>query len=291
MQRRRLPMTNGARPLPLAARGLSHRFGHRWALRGVNLDVPPGGITALVGPNGAGKSTLIQTWMGFIRPTSGAATVFGADPIRDRGRCLRRVGYLPQHPALYRDLSVRDHLAIATHERPRFDSARAQATLERLRIDGSAKIRTLSGGEVAHVSLAIAMGMGTDILLLDEPLANLDPLARVEFLAIAHEAARERGLTVLLSSHNIDDVEHHCDRIVIISGGRVAMDAALAEILGRYRLIAMPASVPPTDVVGLLPTGEAVSRSGDGQTATLRDIVLAQLGRARSSARDEEPLE
>jgi ABC-2 type transport system ATP-binding protein len=280
-------VTDTAGLLPLAARGLSRRYGHRWALRDVNLGVPAGTVTALVGPNGAGKSTLLQSWVGFVRPTSGVALVFGNDPTRDRRRCLERVAYLPQHPALYRDLSVRDHFDIAAHERPGFVAARAHATVERLRIDESAKIHTLSGGELAHVSLAITMGMATDILVLDEPLASLDPLARLEFLAIAREAARERGLTVLLSSHNIDDVEHQCDRIVILAAGEVALDAPIADIAGVYRIVSDPVSVPSVDIVGVLPTGEAVSRSGDGRAATVREVVLAHLVRARSLPHDE----
>jgi ABC-2 type transport system ATP-binding protein len=280
-------MTDSVGLSPLAARGLSRRYGHRWALRGVDLEVPAGTVTALVGPNGAGKSTLMQSWVGFVRPTSGVALVFGNDPTRDRRRCLERVAYMPQHPALYRDLTVRDHFDIAAHERPGFLAARAHATVERLRISGRAKIRTLSGGELAHVSLAITMGMATDILLLDEPLASLDPLARLEFLAIAREAARDRGLTVLLSSHNIDDVEHQCDRVVILSAGAVALDAPLAEIVGAYRIVTDPVAVSSVDVVGILPTGEAVSRGGDGRAATLREVVLAHLVRARSSPDDE----
>lgn len=280
-------MTDSIGLVPLAARGLSKRYGHRWALRDVDLGVPAGTVTALVGPNGAGKSTLMQSWVGFVRPTSGVALVFGSDPTRDRRRCLERVAYLPQHPALYRDLSVRDHFDIAAHERPGFVAARANATVEHLRIDLTAKIRTLSGGELAHVSLAITMGMTTDILLLDEPLASLDPLARLEFLGIAREAARERGLTVLLSSHDIDDVEDHCDRIVILSAGAVALNAPLGDIAGAYRINPTPDGVPSVDVIGVLPTGEAVSRSGDGRAATLREVVLAHLVRARSNSSDE----
>ncbi len=171
---------------PLEARRLSKRYGRRtWALRDVDLALAAGGIVGLVGPNGAGKSTLLKTWIGFERPTAGEARVFGADPWRERAAVLSRTAYLPQSPALYRDLRVADHLDFVVHFRgARFDRAWAAKRLADLRVPLDATTSSLSGGQAAQVGLAIALGLRAAVLLLDEPLASLDPLVRREFIEV-----------------------------------------------------------------------------------------------------------
>jgi ABC-2 type transport system ATP-binding protein len=161
----------------LRADGLTKRYGSTVALQNVTLAIPSGSVTALVGPNAAGKSTLIKTFVGFERPTSGRVTIVGIDPAQDRGTALAHIGYIPQTPALYREYTVADHLDLAARLRPGFDRAAAVERLSALAIPARARGSELSGGQQAQVGLAVAIGTGADILLLDEPLASLDPLA------------------------------------------------------------------------------------------------------------------
>ena len=204
------------------------------ALSNVSLEVAPGSITALVGPNAAGKSTLIRTWVGFEQPTSGSVRVAGIDPASDPAAALRHVGYVPQQPALYRELTTADHLDLAAHLRPGFDRAVAERHLDYLAIPLRARATTLSGGQQAQVMLAVALGTRADVLLLDEPLASLDPLARSEFLTVLRTAVREGGSTALLSSHIVTDVEQVCDRLIVLGIGRVLLDDGLAHAVAGH---------------------------------------------------------
>ena len=163
--------------------------------------IPSGGITALVGPNGAGKSTLIKGWIGFERPTAGRLEVQGIDPWRDRVAAVGRLAYVPQAASLYRDLTVADHLALGATLRRGFDRAGAAERLDALAIPLGARAGELSGGQQAQVGLALALGTWAPVLLLDEPLASLDPLARREFLAVLVDAVRTTGATALLVAH------------------------------------------------------------------------------------------
>jgi ABC-2 type transport system ATP-binding protein len=162
--------------------GLAKRYRRGvWALQGIDLALPAGGITALVGPNAAGKSTLIKTWVGFEKPTRGSARVAGIDPWRDRSAALAHFGYVTQSPSLYDGLTVEDHLDLARQLRPSFDRDYARRRMSELDIPLDRQGRDLSGGQQAQVALALALGTRAPILLLDEPLASLDPLARREF--------------------------------------------------------------------------------------------------------------
>jgi ABC-2 type transport system ATP-binding protein len=232
------------RPPPLATHGLSKRYrGGIDALRDVDLEIPAGSVTALVGPNGAGKSTLIRVWVGFERPTAGHVTVAGIDPWRRRPDALRHVGYVPQNGALYRDLTVADHLDLAVTLRRGFDRAGAAARLTSLGVPLRRRPTTLSGGQQAQVGLAMALGTRAPILLLDEPLASLDPLARREFLNVLVAAVRETGATAVLSSHIVTDVAHACDRLVVLGEGSVRLHDQIDTAVGRHRL-APPTSTP-----------------------------------------------
>lgn len=223
----------------LEAVGLSKRY---WrgtlALDGVSLQVVRGSITALVGPNAAGKSTLIKTFVGFERPTAGSVRVLGIDPLRDRAGALARLGYVPQTPSLYRELTAADHLDMAVHVRPSFDRVGALAHFKELGIDPRARPGTLSGGQQAQVMLAIALGAHPEVLLLDEPLASLDPLARTEFLVLLRAEVLARGSTALLSSHIITDIEQSCDRLIVLGVGRVLLDDSLADAVVAHRVLA-----------------------------------------------------
>jgi ABC-2 type transport system ATP-binding protein len=280
----------------LEAHGLAKRYGRRtWALTGIDLAIPRGGITALVGPNAAGKSTLIKTWVGFERPTRGGVTVAGIDPWRDRAGALGHLGYVPQSPSLYDALSVEDHLELAVQLRPGFDRDSARQRLDELGIPRDQGARSLSGGQQAQVALALALGTRAEILLLDEPLASLDPLARREFLHVLTDAVRRDGATALLSSHIVTDVEQACDRLIVLGVGRVLLHATVADALASHRIARdgdEPASGATVVATFAGPAGERLTlfRLGEPQQAgatpdhptTLEEVVLGYLASSRA---------
>jgi ABC-2 type transport system ATP-binding protein len=289
----------------LAAHGFGKRYRRRtWALRGVDLAVPEGTITALVGPNGSGKSTLIRSWIGFERATEGRLVTGGVDPQHDRKRAVERVGYVPQSPSLYRDLTISDHVTLAASLRPGFDREMAERSVERLSIPLKALAGELSGGEQAQVGLSLALATRAPILLLDEPLASLDPLARREFLHLMVEAVRASGATALLSSHVITDIEQACDRLVVLGKGRTLLDLSVTEALSHHRIVEASspeaASIVARDaIVGAFPApaGEplilvrvpVVSPAGTsplGRSATLEEVVIGHLAAGRRRAVD-----
>ena len=269
----------------LEARELAKRYRRNvWALQGIDLELPAGGITALVGPNAAGKSTLIKTWVGFEKPTRGSVRVAGIDPWKDRSGALAHLGYVPQSPALYDGLSVDDHLDLARQLRPGFDRDYARERLAQLDIPADRGGRDLSGGQQAQVALAIALGTRAPILLLDEPLASLDPLARREFLHVLTDAVRSDGATALLSSHIVTDVEQACDRLIVLGVGRVLLNDSVAGAMAAHAIAA-------TELSGAVASFGAPDGSriwlvrGDGdRPATLDEVVLGYLASGRSPA-------
>jgi ABC-2 type transport system ATP-binding protein len=285
----------------LVADKLSKRFKKKVALDAVDLSVPAGSVTALVGPNGAGKTTLIRVCMAFERPNSGSVEVDGVDPWKHRSDALRRVGYVPQTPAVYRGLSVEDHLTMAGSLHSGFDADTARRRLDQLGIPLDQRADTLSGGQAAQLGLAVALGTRAKILLLDEPLANLDPLARREFIQVLLDAVRSEGSTALLSSHIVTDVEDACDRLVILGGGKVRLDCPLEEARHTHRLTEADSPPPGATAVGsflgkggqkvvtlwrLDPTDAAAldGRAGASEPASLEDVVLGYLAAGRGTA-------
>lgn len=276
----------------LETHDVGKRYGRRrWALRHVDITVPDGSITALVGPNGAGKSTLLKSWVGFESPSEGRVLVDGIDPRRNRASALARIGYVPQAPSLYRELTVADHVRLAVTLRPSFDHAYALRRLDDLGIPYTARADELSGGQQAQVGLALALGTRAPVLLLDEPLASLDPLARREFLHVLIDAVRADGTTALLSSHVITDIEQACDRLLVLVGGGTVLDLPIAGAIAEHRVVDGGAGAGCGRVVGTFP-GAGNERldlvSGDpdrGRPATLEEVVLGHLaaGRAPSS--------
>jgi ABC-2 type transport system ATP-binding protein len=252
-----------------------------WALQGIDLELPAGGITALVGPNAAGKSTLIKTWVGFEKPTRGSVRVAGIDPWRDRSTALAKLGYVPQSPALYDGLSVEDHLDLARQLRPSFDREYARSRLAQLDIPAARGARSLSGGQQAQVALALALGTRAPILLLDEPLASLDPLARREFLHVLTDAVRGDGATALLSSHIVTDVEQACDRLIVLGVGRVLLHDTVAAALEAHSI----SSIEHPNAVGSFgaPDGSRMYlvRGSADRAATLDEVVLGYLASGR----------
>ena len=271
--------------------GKRYRRGRPWALRALDLAIPEGAITALVGPNGSGKSTLIKGYVGFERPTTGRLLVGGVDPWKDRGGAIRQIGYVPQAASLYRELSVADHLSLAARFRADFDRDAAVRRLDELDIPLHAPADELSGGQQAQVGLALALGTRAPVLLLDEPLASLDPLARREFLHVMVEAVREVGATALLSSHVITDIEQACDRLLVLGGGRVLLDVSIAEARAGHRVVEAGSDNAGGIAQGLVgrfpdPDGRSlvlVARSDEtGRPATLEEIVLGHLAAGRT---------
>lgn len=268
--------------------GKRYKRGRPWALRHVDLTVPDGSITALVGPNGSGKSTLLKSWIGFEKPTEGHLTVDGIDPTRDRARAVEHVGYVPQIPSLYRELTVDEHVAMAASLRDGFDAGLARRRLEELDIPATAPANELSGGQQAQVGLALALGTRAPVLLLDEPLASLDPLARREFLHVLVDAVRADGITALLSSHVITDIEQACDRLLVLSGGRVLLDLSISTAIAEHRVIESGFEVGTATVVGTFPGPDAerldliTGDTSQGRAATLEEVVLGHLAVGRT---------
>lgn len=294
-----MPIDQAARAdiAALQAIGMSKRYRRGdWALRDVNLAVPWGSITALVGPNGAGKSTLIKAWMGFERPTAGRALVAGQDPRQRPGEALPQLAYVPQTPVLYRELSVKDHIEVAAHLRGIFDRDLARRRLQELGIPLAALAGELSGGQAAQVYLTLALGSCARILLLDEPVASLDPLARREFLDAIFVARDQDMVTVVLSSHLISDVEFACDRLIVLGHGSVLLDSTTEDALRDHRVVdardgdlapagyATIATVPGSigRMVCRRARDAAGPRSSTKRPASLEDIVLAYLVRGRA---------
>ena len=270
--------------------GLTKRYRRRLALRGISLEIPDGGVTALVGPNGAGKSTLLKLCIGFERPSSGRLEVNGIDPVRHRSRAVASVGFVPQTPALYRDLTIADHVDLALAIRPGFDSAHALTRISALGLPAKARVGTLSGGEQAQVCLAIALGTRAPLMLLDEPLANLDPLARRDFLRVAREAARGGDTTIVLSSHVISEIEETADRLLVLGEGRVLFEDTVAHSIDVHRVVDIESDLNGAEVVSPFPgRGDVVHwlvRRGSaelGRAATLEEVVLGYLAAARTA--------
>lgn len=286
----------GSNDVPaLSARGLAKAYRKRiLAVSGLELDIPEGSITALVGPNGAGKSTLIKTWIGFERPTRGSVQVRGIDPWRDRSGALGLLGYVSQSPSLYRELSVGEHLDLAAHYRPEFDRATAISRLDDLAIPLDHRAGDLSGGQAAQVGLALAIGSRAPILLLDEPLASLDPLARHDFLTILKDDNRATGRTIVLSSHVVSDVRQACDRLLLLANGRKMLDGSIADQLAAHVVVQSgPDASPPPGFVARIPGENGADRvlvhttgsNSPGDVPSLEDIVLGYLAAGRSALR------
>jgi ABC-2 type transport system ATP-binding protein len=271
----------------LETRALTKRYrrGRTPALENVTLSVPRGAFVALVGPNGAGKSTLIRTFLGFERPTAGSAHVLGIDVRRDTPRALGQLGYVGQAPGIYAVLTARDQIALAAELRPGFDAAGALRRLADAGIPDDRPAGQLSGGQQAHLALALALGTQAPVLLLDEPLASLDPLARREFLGTVATAV-EGGTTVLLSSHIVGDLDEVCDRLIVLAPARVQLDAEMSWARAHHRLVPL-ADAGGLDVVGSFANRRGVhtalvrTEESVAEPPRLDDIVLGYLAAGR----------
>ncbi|HEV7655590.1 MAG TPA: ABC transporter ATP-binding protein [Mycobacteriales bacterium] len=227
----------------VSARGLGKRYGRRWALTDCTLDVPAGHVTGLVGPNGAGKSTLLNLAAGQLAPTTGTIEVCGGRPAGGPAQ-LAKVGYVAQDTPTYSGLSVRDHLRLGARLNPGWDATLARSRVERLGLDPAQKAGRLSGGQRAQLALTMGLAKRPELLILDEPVASLDPLARREFLQALMEAVAEHGFSVLLSSHLVADLERVCDHLLVLVDSTVRVDGEVETLLGTHHRLTGPRRDP-----------------------------------------------
>lgn len=223
---------------------LGKRYSRTTALTDCTLRVPAGRIVGLVGPNGAGKSTLLGLTCGLIAPTSGSIEVLGNRPAAGAAQ-LARVGFVAQDAPVYAGLSVADHLRLGARLNPRWDMPLAQRRIQQLGLDPAQKAGRLSGGQRAQLALTVAAAKRAELLILDEPVASLDPLARSAFLRDLLDFVAELGVSVVLSSHLLGDLERVCDHLIVLAAARVQLAGDVADLLAvHYRFTGTPTGLP-----------------------------------------------
>ena len=285
----------------LEAEGLGKRYGRRWALGECTLSIPSGHVVGLVGPNGAGKSTLLNMAVGLLSPTQGTLRVFGNAPAKDPVQ-LARVGFVAQDTPTYASLSVADHLKLGSRMNPKWDNDLAEGRINQLDIDFKQKAGKLSGGQRAQLALTLAISKRPEILILDEPVASLDPLARREFLQILMETVAEHQVSVVLSSHLVADIERVCDYLVVLVSSRVQLTGELEELLASHHRLIGPridsnAPIENQYVVEASHTdrqstllvrsdGPVLDPAWTIEPVSLEDLVLAYMGQGKSRGSD-----
>jgi len=223
------------------ASGLGKRYGRTWALRACTLAVPAGHVAALVGPNGAGKTTLLNLAVGLVTPSAGAVTVLGGRPPGSPA-ALDGIAFVAQDTPVYKNLSAADMLHLTLNLNRRFDRRYAETRLGELGIPLRRKAGRLSGGQQAQLALTMALARRPKLLVLDEPVAMLDPVARHDFMAIVLMAAADDGVSVLLSSHVLAELERVADYLILLSRGRVQVAGEVDDLLAGHRLLTGPAA-------------------------------------------------
>ncbi|WP_151484834.1 ABC transporter ATP-binding protein [Streptomyces albicerus] len=288
----------------LRAQALGKRYKQRWALQNCDLDVPAGRVVGLVGPNGAGKSTLLNLACGMLTPTTGTIEVCGGRPATGPNQ-LAKVGFVAQDTPTYAALSIADHLRLGARLNPGWDDALARDRIRRLGLDLKQKAGRLSGGQRAQLALTLGIAKRPELLILDEPVAALDPLARREFMQDLMEAVAEHELSVVLSSHLVSDVERTCDYVIVLVDSRVQVAGDIDDLVACHHRLTGPRRDPDT-----LPAGQHIITAShtDRQTTLLvrtdtavhdpawtvhplglEDIVLAYMTRPADAVRDTRP--
>jgi ABC-2 type transport system ATP-binding protein len=212
------------------AHGLGKRFRGRWALSDCTLDIPAGRVTGLVGPNGAGKTTLLSLAAGLLRPSAGSIEVCGGSP----GKQLADIGFVAQDTPAYAQLTVDDHLRLGARLNQRWDAQLARTRIQRIGLPPGQRAGSLSGGQRAQLALTLALAKRPVLLILDEPVASLDPLARRDFLQDLADATARQGLSVVHSSHLVSDVERVCDYLIVLVGSRVRLAGDVSRLKATY---------------------------------------------------------
>jgi len=279
--------------LSLETNGLSKRYGPTWALQDCSLQVPVGRVVGLVGPNGAGKTTLLHLAMGLLDPSAGSIQVLGSIPQEHPRDVLARVGFVAQNRPLYKGLTVEQHLRFGARVNQHWDEARARERLARYDIPLTRKAGSLSGGQQAQVALTLALAKCPQLLLLDEPLSSLDPLARQEFLRTMLVVATEEQITILFSSHIVAELGRFCDYLILLAKGRVQLVGDVDALLAAHkRLIGETSDAQELDRVAtivsvaqserqttLIVQAETnISRLGwQEHTVTMEELILAYM--------------
>jgi ABC-2 type transport system ATP-binding protein len=292
--------------LAVRTEGLGKRYGTTWALRDCTLEVPTGSVTALVGPNGAGKTTLLHLVIGLTRQTTGSVEVLGLSPRTQAKALLPRLGFVAQDHPLYRGLTIAETFKLARHLNPHWNEAVASVRVERLGLKLPQKVGRLSGGQQAQVALTLALAKEPELLVLDEPVASLDPLARRQFLNAVLEAAAENGVSVILSSHIVAELERVCDYLVTLADGRPQLAGSIREIVASHRLLIGPRSDASSvarvhDVIRESHTerqttllvranGHVYDTCWEQHEVDLEEIVLAYLGYRPGAGTGTSPL-
>jgi ABC-2 type transport system ATP-binding protein len=279
----------------IQASGLGKAYRRTWALRDCTLAIPEGHVVGLVGPNGAGKTTLLRLTTGMLTPTHGTITVLGERPAAGPAQ-LARVGFVAQDTAVYARMTVADHLRLGAWLNPGWDDELARQRIGQLALDPKQRAGSLSGGQRAQLALTLAMAKRPELLILDEPVASLDPLARREFLQGLMEAVAEQRLSVVLSSHLVADLERVCDYLVVLVASRVRVAGEVSDLLASHHRLSGPRRDP-----GTLPAGQEVITEShtdkqssllvrtDGpvldpawavKPVSMEDLVLAYMSRA-----------
>ncbi|MDI3417848.1 ABC transporter ATP-binding protein [Streptomyces luteolus] len=272
----------------IEAAALGKTYGRRGpALDDCSFRLPTGRICAVVGPNGAGKSTLLALAAGLARPTAGRLTVLGTTPAAARAR----IAYVAQDKPLHPQLSIADTLRLGAELNPdRWDAEFAQRVVEEGELDPAARVRTLSGGQRTRVALALALGKRAELLLLDEPMADLDPLARHQLMGTLMAQAAEHGTTVVMSSHIVGELADSCDHLLLVSGGRIRLGGPIDDLVAAHCLVTgrrPAAELAPHTVVESRATGRGttalirpdgpIAADWEAQEPSLEDLLLAHL--------------
>jgi ABC-2 type transport system ATP-binding protein len=290
----------------LTAVGLGKRYGRRrWALKDCSFEIPTGRVVGLVGANGAGKTTLLQLAVGLLSPTVGMIRVLGTDPA-DGPAQMARVGFVAQDAPIYGHLSVADHLLLGAHLNPGWDAQWATARMAHLGIEPGQKAGELSGGQRAQVALTLALAKRPEVLYLDEPVAGLDPLARREFLQTLMLSVVEQGVSVVLSSHLVADLERVCDYLIVLAAAHVELAGEVEQLCASHRRLVgarrdtgnlpgnwrvIEASHTERQTTLLVRTDEPIHNPAwTVEDVDLEDLVLAYMRQTRRTERDQ-PLE
>jgi len=284
----------------IQTQGLGKRYRRLWALSDCTLSVPAGHVVGLVGPNGAGKTTLLSIAAGMQAPTAGTIEVLGGRPAAGAAQ-LARVGYLAQDAPVYARLSVADHLKLGVHLNPAWDAGLARGRIGRLDLDPGQRAGTLSVGQRAQLALTLAIAKRPELLILDEPVASLDPLARRQFLQGLMESVAEQGLSVVLSSHLVGDLERVCDYLIVLVASRVQVAGPVEDLLATHHLLSGPRRDPGslpggvqvicashTDMQSTLlvrTSGPVLDPAWTVSEVTLEDLVLAYMSQAAGRSR------
>jgi ABC-2 type transport system ATP-binding protein len=290
----------------LEARGLGKRYRRRWALTDCTLSIPAGHVVGLVGPNGAGKTTLLQLTTGLLAPTTGTIEVLGGLPASSTEQ-LARVGFVAQDTPTYAGLSVADHLRLGAHLNPGWDGDLARHRIEQLHLDPAQRAGKLSGGQRAQLALTLAVAKRPELLVLDEPIASLDPLARRDFLQILMETVAEHEVSVVMSSHLVADLERVCDYLVVLVASQVRVAGEVEELLAAHHRLSGPrrdletlpadwqviqASHTDRQTTLLVRTASPVyDPAWTASPVSLEDLVLAYMSQTAVTSRPSPALE